>query len=235
MTESQIAGALARFHKAVGTIHKNSKAQYGNFASLADVLSAISGPLSESGLAVTQTFIPAESCTLLRTTIRHTGGEVVESDVPLIEVKGRNALHDWGGAVTYQRRFALLAALNLAPGMEEDTDGDSADDKPAPAPSKAPASKAVKAAPTPTQDAAKPQGSAPATPSVVPPIDPAERKEILNLVQEMMKSNRTAFDRFVAEYKAAFNVPADTKISDHFQEQQHAEFAQQFFASLPPS
>jgi hypothetical protein len=70
---------------------------------------------------------------------------------------------------------------------------------------------------------------------VVPPIDPAERKEILNLVQEMMKSNRTAFDRFVAEYKAAFNVPADTKISDHFQEQQHAEFAQQFFASLPPS
>jgi len=232
---SELTNALAKFHKAVGTIHKNSRAQYGNFASLADVLSAIATPLSDSGLAVTQTFIPTEGCTLLRTTIRHTGGELVESDVPLIEVKGRNALHDWGGAVTYQRRFALLAALNLAPGMEEDTDGDSADEKSESA-AKPSASKAVKAAPTPTQAVAKPQEPAPvAAPPVVPPIDPAERKEILSLVQEMMKSNRTAFDRFVAEYKAAFNVPAGTKISDHFQEQQHADFAQQFFASLPPA
>ena len=84
MTESPLTAALAKFHKAVGTIHKSSKAQYGAFASLADVLSAIATPLSDAGLAVTQTFIPTESGTLLRTTLRHIGGEVVELD-PLAE------------------------------------------------------------------------------------------------------------------------------------------------------
>ena len=149
-----LTSALASFHKAVGTIHKNSKAQYGAFASLADVLSSIATPLSEAGLAVTQTFIPAEGLTLLRTTLRHTSGETVESDAPLITVSGRNALHDWGGAVTYMRRFTLLAILNLAAGIEDD-DGDSADDKPAPKKAPAPAPKAQTKPATPAQPAPK--------------------------------------------------------------------------------
>ena len=228
MTESHLTAALAKFHKAVGTIHKSSKAQYGAFASLADVLSAIATPLSDAGLAVTQTFIPTESGTLLRTTLRHIGGEVVDSDVPLITVNGRNALHDWGGAVTYMRRFSLLAALNLAAGIEDD-DGDSADSAPAPAKKSAPA--AAKPSPkvaTPTQKAA---------PAVVvePPMEDAERQEILQVLKTLMTSNRTAFDAFVAEYRSTFSVPETVKLSDHLQERQHGDFAQQFFASLPAS
>ena len=226
MTESPLTAALAKFHKAVGTIHKSSKAQYGAFASLADVLSAIATPLSDAGLAVTQTFIPTESGTLLRTTLRHIGGEVVDSDVPLITVNGRNALHDWGGAVTYMRRFSLLAALNLAAGIEDD-DGDSADSAPAPAKKAAPA--AAKPSPkvaTPTQKAA------PAA-VVEPPMEDAERQEILQVLKTLMTSNRTAFDAFVAEYRSTFSVPETVKLSDHLQERQHGDFAQQFFASLP--
>ena len=228
MTESHLTAALAKFHKAVGTIHKSSKAQYGAFASLADVLSAIATPLSDAGLAVTQTFIPTESGTLLRTTLRHIGGEVVDSDVPLITVNGRNALHDWGGAVTYMRRFSLLAALNLAAGIEDD-DGDSADSSPAPAKKAAPA--AAKPSPkvaTPTQKAA------PAA-VVEPPMEDAERQEILQVLKTLMTSNRTAFDAFVAEYRSTFSVPETVKLSDHLQERQHGDFAQQFFASLPAS
>ena len=228
MTESHLTAALAKFHKAVGTIHKSSKAQYGAFASLADVLSAIATPLSDAGLAVTQTFIPTESGTLLRTTLRHIGGEVVDSDVPLITVNGRNALHDWGGAVTYMRRFSLLAALNLAAGIEDD-DGDSADSAPAPAKKAAPA--AAKPSPkvaTPTQKAA------PAA-VVEPPMEDAERQEILQVLKTLMTTNRTAFDAFVAEYRSTFSVPETVKLSDHLQERQHADFAQQFFASLPAS
>ena len=221
MTESPLTAALAKFHKPVGTIHKGSRAQYGNFASLADVLSAIATPLADAGLAVTQTFIPTEGCTLLRTTLRHTSGETVDSDVPLITVNGRNALHDWGGAVTYQRRFSLLAALNLAAGIEDD-DGDSADKAPA-----APAAKpqTVKKLPTPTQT------SKPA--AVEPPLASGERDEILAVLREMFKSNKTAFERFNLEYRAAFNVPETVKTSDHIQTKQHGDFAQQFFASLP--
>ena len=231
MTESPLTAALAKFHKAVGTIHKGSRAQYGNFASLADVLSAIATPLADAGLAVTQTFIPTEGCTLLRTTLRHTSGETVDSDVPLITVNGRNALHDWGGAVTYQRRFSLLAALNLAAGIEDD-DGDSADKAPA-----APAAKpqAVKKPPTPAQTS-KPAATkqpSPNPPAVEPPLASGERDEILAVLREMFKSNKTAFERFNSEYRAAFNVPETVKTSDHIQTKQHGDFAQQFFASLP--
>ena len=229
MTESPLTAALAKFHKAVGTIHKSSKAQYGAFASLADVLSAISAPLSDAGLAVTQTFIPTEGCTLLRTTLRHTSGETVDSDVPLITVNGRNALHDWGGAVTYQRRFSLLAALNLAAGIEDD-DGDSADKAPA-----APAAKPhVKKPPTPAQ-ASKPAATkqSPEPPAVEPPLSSGDRDEILAILRETYRSNKTAFERFNSEYRAAFNVPETVKTSDHIQTKQHGDFAQQFFASLP--
>ena len=231
MTESPLTAALAKFHKAVGTIHKGSRAQYGNFASLADVLSAIATPLADAGLAVTQTFIPTEGCTLLRTTLRHTSGETVDSDVPLITVNGRNALHDWGGAVTYQRRFSLLAALNLAAGIEDD-DGDSADKAPA-----APAAKpqTVKKPPTPPQTS-KPAATkqpSPKPPAVEPPLASGERDEILAVLREMFKSNKTAFERFNSEYRAAFNVPETVKTSDHIQTKQHGDFAQQFFASLP--
>ena len=233
MTESPLTAALAKFHKAVGTIHKGSRAQYGNFASLADVLSAIATPLADAGLAVTQTFIPTEGYTLLRTTLRHTSGETVDSDVPLITVNGRNALHDWGGAVTYQRRFSLLAALNLAAGIEDD-DGDSADK--APAAATAPAAKPpVKKAPTPTQTS-KPAATKQPSPepaAVEPPLASGERDEILAVLREMFKSNKTAFERFNSEYRAAFNVPETVKTSDHIQTKQHGDFAQQFFASLP--
>ena len=231
MNESPLTAALAKFHKAVGTIHKSSKAQYGAFASLADVLSAISAPLSDAGLAVTQTFIPTEGCTLLRTTLRHTSGETVDSDVPLIIVNGRNALHDWGGAVTYQRRFSLLAALNLAAGIEDD-DGDSADKAPA-----APAAKpqTVKKPPTAPTQTSKPAATkqSPEPPAVEPPLSSGERDEILAVLREMYRSNKTAFERFNSEYRAAFNVPETVKTSDHIQTKQHGDFAQQFFASLP--
>ena len=198
---------------------------------MADVLSAIATPLADAGLAVTQTFIPTEGCTLLRTTLRHTSGETVDSDVPLITVNGRNALHDWGGAVTYQRRFSLLAALNLAAGIEDD-DGDSADKAPA-----APAAKpqTVKKPPTPTQTS-KPAATKQPSPepaAVEPPLASGERDEILAVLREMFKSNKTAFERFNSEYRAAFNVPETVKTSDHIQTKQHGDFAQQFFASLP--
>ena len=226
MTDN-LTTALAKFHKAVGTIHKNSKAQYGSFASLADVLSAIASPLSESGLAVTQTFIPTEGSTILRTSLRHSSGETIDSDVPLIEVKGRNALHDWGGAVTYMRRFSLLAILSLAAGMEDD-DGESADDKPAkPAAKPAPA-RTVKASPTPTQTAAQPPKQ-----DVEPPLVKDERDEILAVLGSLKSSNPTAFAQFEADFREAFNLTGAAKIAPAIQEKRHGDWIQNFLASLP--
>ena len=109
------------FQQKVAPIQKASKAQYGLYADLQTVLSAVSPVLAECGLAVTQTFTTdVNGHTLLRTTLHHTSGESEISVVPLVVTEGRNALHTWGGAVTYQRRYALLAILNLA---AEDNDG----------------------------------------------------------------------------------------------------------------
>ena len=66
-----------------------------------------------------------------------------------------------------------------------------------------------------------------------PPLASGERDEILAVLREMFKSNKTAFERFNLEYRAAFNVPETVKTSDHIQTKQHGDFAQQFFASLP--
>ena len=218
MTESPLTAALAKFHKAVGTIHEKSKAQYGLYADLADVLGTISGPLADSGLAVTQTFIPTEGVTILRTSLRHSGGEVVDSDLPLILTEGRgNPLHAFGAACTYQRRYALLAILNLAAGVE-DNDGEGA----------APAAK-----PQTVKKPAATKQPSPEPAAVEPPLASGERDEILAVLREMFKSNKTAFERFNSEYRAAFNVPETVKTSDHIQTKQHGDFAQQFFASLP--
>jgi hypothetical protein len=238
MSETTLAAALAKFHRAVGPIHENSKAQYGSYADLSDVLGAISAPLADAGLAVTQTFIPTEGQTLLRTTLRHISGETVDSDVPIIEAPGRgNPLHSFGGAVTYLRRYSLLAILNLAAGIEDD-DGDSAGTaKPAAPSAKPQPAKTVKTTPTPAQSqkpaAKEEKPSAPA--QVEPPLTGDERELILNLLKDQHEKNRTAFDRFTAEYRAKFNVPERQKLSDHLKEKQHAEFTEQFFAALPPS
>ena len=102
------------------------------------------------------------------------------------------------------------------------------------APAKKAAPAAVKPSPkvtTPAQKAATPKPSPAA--EVQPPMDDAERQEILQVLKSLMTGNRTAFDAFVTEYRATFNVPETVKLSDHLQERQHGDFAQQFFASLP--
>lgn len=128
-----LAKALAGFHADVGPIHKQSDAQYGKYADLATVLAAVAPVLSKHGLCVTQTFMPLEvgtSTTLLRTTLLHTSGETVSSDLPMPSTDGaRNALHAFGAATTYLRRYALLSLLNLA---AEDDDGASFADDPKP-------------------------------------------------------------------------------------------------------
>ena len=129
----QITAALAAFHQTVGTIEKSARAQYGNFADLSTVLSAITPALSKHGLALVQTFDIQEGEDILVSRLYHTSGETMQSFCRLIRVEAsggrQNPLHLWGGSVTYQRRYAALALVGLAAGMEDD-DGDIADPPP---------------------------------------------------------------------------------------------------------
>lgn len=144
-----LVAALAAFHKTVGTIEETARAQYGSFADLKTVLSAVTPALSKHGLALVQTFDTEGDDDILVTTLYHTSGRHIFSRARLVRVEGsggrQNPLHLWGGSVTYARRYCALALLGLAAGMDDD-DGDIADPtprqaKPQPKPAKAPPKK----------------------------------------------------------------------------------------------
>jgi len=113
-----LIAALIKFQQEVKPILKESVAQYGKYADLQTVLATISPVLHANGLILTQVFDGND----LITELWHTSGEVLKSDCSLILTESRNALHAWGGAVTYQRRYSILSILGLA---SEDDDGDS--------------------------------------------------------------------------------------------------------------
>jgi len=230
-TLTKLPAALAKFQAEHHAAGRDGKGNYGTYTTLAGALAAVQ-PACAYGLCHTQTIQPiSDDLMVLRTTLMHESGESISSELPLpIRQEGGrgNAMQALGSALTYARRYGLLGIYGLA---GDDDDGEAA---PAPAPAK-------KAAPAPA--AAKPQPKAPtpkaATPKpspaadVQPPMDDAERQEILQVLKSLMTGNRSAFDAFVTEYRATFNVPETVKLSDHLQERQHGDFAQQFFASLP--
>ena len=121
---SAIVKALVAFHKDLEPITKSTKAQYGHYADLATINKAIMPLLLKHGLVITQEFDDDAQGSQLVTTLHHITGQRVVSCVNIVPSsmgKG-NALHSWGAAVTYQRRYAILSLLNLAP---EEDDGDS--------------------------------------------------------------------------------------------------------------
>jgi len=234
MTETltKLPAALAKFQAEHHAAGRDGKGNYGTYTTLAGALAAVQHACA-FGLSHTQTLQPiSDDLMVLRTTLMHESGEAVVSDLPLpIRQEGGrgNPMQALGSALTYARRYGLLAIYGIA---GDDDDGEGA----APA---APAAKpqTVKKPATPTQTskpaATKQQSPEPA--AVEPPLASGERDEILAVLREMFKSNKTAFERFNTEYRAAFNVPETVKTSDHIQTKQHGDFAQQFFASLPPA
>jgi hypothetical protein len=232
MTETltKLPAALAKFQAEHHAAGRDGKGNYGTYTTLAGALAAVQHACA-FGLSHTQTLQPiSDDLMVLRTTLMHESGEAVVSDLPLpIRQEGGrgNPMQALGSALTYARRYGLLAIYGIA---GDDDDGEGA----APA---APAAKpqTVKKPATPTQTAkpAATKQSSPEPAAVEPPLASGERDEILAVLREMFKSNKTAFERFNSEYRAAFNVPETVKTSDHIQTKQHGDFAQKFFASLP--
>ena len=233
MTETltKLPAALAKFQAEHHAAGRDGKGNYGTYTTLAGALAAVQHACA-FGLSHTQTLQPInDDLMVLRTTLMHESGEAVVSDLPLpIRQEGGrgNPMQALGSTLTYARRYGLLAIYGIA-GDDDDGEGS------APAAPAAPAVKPqVKKPPTPAQTS-KPAATKQPSPepaAVEPPLASGERDEILAVLREMFKSNKTAFERFNSEYRAAFNVPETVKTSDHIQTKQHGDFAQQFFASI---
>ena len=92
------------------------------YADLASVWDVCRGPLSENGLSIVQAIaVPAPGETILQTILLHTSGQLIVSSYPVKPVK--DDPQGMGSAITYARRYALMAMIGIAP---EDDDGESA-------------------------------------------------------------------------------------------------------------
>lgn len=92
-----------------------------HYADLADILTATAGPLSKNGLTVSDEIEPIGQRLWLFTYLRHESGEMRRSMVPLPD---NQAPQQWGGFLTYMRRYQTGAILGVA--SEEDDDGNRA-------------------------------------------------------------------------------------------------------------
>jgi hypothetical protein len=117
-TVTEITKALLAFNKEIGIIKKDATNPFfkSKYADLPGILSAISGPLVKNSLVIVQ-FPEGEHG--LTTRLLHTSGEWMESTYYMHPVK--TTPQDAGSAITYQRRYAIGAVLNL--NIDEDDDG----------------------------------------------------------------------------------------------------------------
>jgi hypothetical protein len=101
------------------------------YADLASVWDAIREPLTKHGFCVTQELTDAaEGCVRLMTTLGHKSGQVISSAFSL-KLKDPTNPQAAGSAITYMRRYALMAVTGVAP---VDDDGNDAARPPATSP-----------------------------------------------------------------------------------------------------
>lgn len=156
--------ALLAAQQSMGKVKKDAKnpAFRSNYATLQSILETIEGPLWDNGLLVVQQFqydrivhgrndAAGEGTPILITRLVHAAsGESIES-VVAVSSKDPHDPQKVGSAITYYRRYSLLALLGLTP--EEDDDGNSAAQPRQPAAPRQSPAPAYIAAPRPVQAA----------------------------------------------------------------------------------
>ena len=125
---SGVAALAKSLSKAQGEIEGASKGKVNpafksKYADLASVWDAVREPLSKNGLSVIQLPCPAPTGQVgLVTTLLHESGQSI-SQVFYAPVRNASNIQDVGSALTYARRYALMAVCGVAP---EDDDGNAA-------------------------------------------------------------------------------------------------------------
>ena len=142
MTEkhANIAAALAAAQAQMGKALKQSNNPHfrSKYADLGNVMDACMPALNANGIAVVQHVGRDEHGMFLKTILRHADSETWFEDGGMPLLVNKNDMQGLGSALTYARRYGLMAMVGIAP---EDDDGNAAaaapprqQAKPAPAP-----------------------------------------------------------------------------------------------------
>lgn len=118
-----IAAALAKAQTEMGKALKQSNNPHfkSKYADLGNVMDACLPALNAAGIAVIQPTGEDDHGRFVETVLIHESGESLNCRVPLI--LNKNDMQGFGSAVTYARRYGLMAMAGIAP---EDDDGNAA-------------------------------------------------------------------------------------------------------------
>ncbi len=115
-TTKELFKALCGFHKECPEIPKNSKSFHGPYANIDDINMIINPLLSKHGLFITH---EPHNDNYLTTRIFHISGGYLESTYPIFIARKIDS-QAWGSAITYAKRYATVAMLNLVVGDPDD-------------------------------------------------------------------------------------------------------------------
>ena len=208
----EITAALCKFIKQVGTIEEKDTAQYGKFADLSTVLSTVNPALASNGLAVVHTTKVVEGKNVLITNLLHTSGESITSEMllPNNTGGGGNPMHKEGGAITYCRRYSLLAILGLNAGIP-DNDGDFAN--PDIEESKVTPINKNKAVGMPTL------------------LDDDTKKYYLRIVGDLIVKDKKLYNTLADALYIEFDFNRNTPLSDNITKPKHVTFIEEWLAA----
>jgi hypothetical protein len=106
-------------------INPHFKSRYSDLATVRETVVPV---LAQHGLAVSQVLANLNGSPALTTLLVHTSGQWISGTVPLLVPKG--SMQDLGSAVTYARRYGLLAITGTV--GDDDDDGNAASQPPKP-------------------------------------------------------------------------------------------------------
>lgn len=129
MTFSKIASALVKAQKAFGPALKTSSNPHfrSRYADLSACVEAVIDALNDNGIAMMQRVTPSDNGVIVETMLIHESGETISNGQLHVPASKHDA-QGYGSALTYARRYSLMAACGIAP---EDDDGNAASKKPA--------------------------------------------------------------------------------------------------------
>lgn len=218
-----LAAALCQFQASNTFAPTDSKGNYGAYTSLASVLSVCS-KASEFGLCHIQTTkpigMPEDQQHVLTTILLHSSGDRIESEtlLPGKNEGQRNQMQALGSALTYARRYALLAIYGLA---SDDDDGQSS--APTPAAIKDPQGRARAAAVVAPAPVAACVVATAEQPTEF--LDPERKNEIV----ARLKGSASKI-QILQDFKSEFNISCETVAPSHILLPAHADFIENCLA-----
>lgn len=128
----KIASALVKAQKGFGAALKTSSNPHfkSRYADLAACVEAVIDSLNDNGIALIQQTHECDNGVIVETTFIHESGEVFSAGKLHVPASKHDA-QGYGSALTYARRYSLMAAAGIAP---EDDDGNAATARPSPPP-----------------------------------------------------------------------------------------------------